>query len=427
MPLLCSLFSRPDIDKKYRGEDDLSPFLPGGYSMLYYACYFNTIEVIKKIKDKVELPGGALEKGKTILHLLFSRREVNAENNEACLSLLITKVDDIDAVEDVYGFTALHMAILRKASAAAKCLIQHGANINIQAKDKSTPLMMAILQRQLNIASALLQRDDIDVSKVDMLGLSAADYAAVGGYAQLFFTLVTKGAPCRQTSFERLLKEPACLFFCLKTLLATPDLLKPLGPMIKTHPLYQIYQGQRRLSLSPRVLSIEQCQRVFESTPREHRFALIARLHLTSDLYQRIKPLLKPQEQQVYELINKASVEALCVIDVAKKLFQRYIHSGLLGFNIRRHRLHESSVKALLVVWDDMVAQGAGVRTLIETLLKKMKALSGDGNAFVRLKQESSQLNKIIHYLGTLGGFTISELIDACSIVDKPMLSLLTP
>jgi len=78
-----------------------------------------------------------------------------------------------------YGFTALHLAALAESYSIVQKLLQHGADVNSQDNDGSTPLHFAIDSGNEGIARLLYERPELDRSLRNLLGLNCVMQAAL--------------------------------------------------------------------------------------------------------------------------------------------------------------------------------------------------------------------------------------------------------
>jgi ankyrin repeat protein len=125
-----------------------------------------------------------------------------AEGRTEMLELLLAKRATLEA-RDREGYTALFYAAgntmdedaTSRTLAAARILIEHGARVNAQALDGSTPLMWAARKGELEIVRLLLSKG-ANANVVDRLGRSALSYAAEArGDGDTVRALASGGAP----------------------------------------------------------------------------------------------------------------------------------------------------------------------------------------------------------------------------------------
>jgi hypothetical protein len=76
-------------------------------------------------------------------------------NNLAIVRNSLTVGANVDIVDSL-GYTALHWAAKRNYSEMAKWLVDYGANVNIQAKDGCTPLIVAASMNSIAVVKILL-------------------------------------------------------------------------------------------------------------------------------------------------------------------------------------------------------------------------------------------------------------------------------
>jgi len=125
-----------------------------------------------------------------------------AEGRAEMIELLLAKRANLEA-RDREGYTALFYAAgntkdedaTSRTLPAARILIEHGARVNAQADDGSTPLMWAARKGELEIVRLLLSKG-ASVNVVDHRGRGALSYAAEArGDADTARALAAGGAP----------------------------------------------------------------------------------------------------------------------------------------------------------------------------------------------------------------------------------------
>jgi ankyrin repeat protein len=77
------------------------------------------------------------------------------QKNTEIVILLIESGYDINAIGPANGYTPLHDAVMANNAAAAKILLQYGANKNIKGKDGLTPLEKAIKENKSELIKIL--------------------------------------------------------------------------------------------------------------------------------------------------------------------------------------------------------------------------------------------------------------------------------
>jgi ankyrin repeat protein len=153
--------------------------------VLTYAVVGGNIAVIKLFLEYGEDANGKDKLGDTPLTYAATKHSVDM------MALLVEKGARVDAVADD-GDTALHSAVtatgiraLLAANAQAnekdkvthaintvKFLLDHGANINAKGKEKRTPLMLAVMGDEGELADLLIKRG-ADVNAKDRIGKTA--------------------------------------------------------------------------------------------------------------------------------------------------------------------------------------------------------------------------------------------------------------
>ena len=83
------------------------------------------------------------------------------------------------------------MASQKGNVAIVKVLIQAGGNVNQQANNKATPIIMASLHGHTEVVRLLLQQPNIDLNKLDVNGDSALGHATNN---EIIVLLVDAGA-----------------------------------------------------------------------------------------------------------------------------------------------------------------------------------------------------------------------------------------
>ncbi len=156
-----------------------------GWTPLMAAAASNTVEIAKYLLDKGADLSPCNTKGSTVLMLACSRgrlelvtmfleknADVHAKDDDGYTALMAVcsgKTLDTDGTEDDYleitrlliaqgvnvnetenkGETALHKATFFHFGACIELLFQHGADLNIQSYDGSTPMMNAISDEEI--------------------------------------------------------------------------------------------------------------------------------------------------------------------------------------------------------------------------------------------------------------------------------------
>ncbi len=92
------------------------------------------------------------------------------------------------------GKSALHIAAHKGNIDVAKCLIDHGADINYVTPMGNSALIIALEGGQRNFASYLLSQENIDVNISNFEGATALHRAAILNDCNLIIDLIYAGA-----------------------------------------------------------------------------------------------------------------------------------------------------------------------------------------------------------------------------------------
>jgi cytohesin len=109
------------------------------------------------------------------------------------LKLLKEKPDLIRAKDSIEGRTALHFAALNGHLGLARMLIEHGADVQAEDKEKMTPLHCACFQDSAAIPALLLQKG-AHVNARGMAGFTPLHLAASQGKKEVMEILLNNGA-----------------------------------------------------------------------------------------------------------------------------------------------------------------------------------------------------------------------------------------
>ncbi|XP_042223340.1 ankyrin-3-like [Homarus americanus] len=126
-----------------------------------------------------------------ILLLLTHDGDVNKADDDGFTPLMVAALNGrLDAVKDLMagganpkltrldtGETALHMAMISNSREVVTALLDAGADVNAQTKDKSTPLHVAAEFNKQHLAEKLLKHPTCDATLEDVNGHTAAQVA----------------------------------------------------------------------------------------------------------------------------------------------------------------------------------------------------------------------------------------------------------
>jgi ankyrin repeat protein len=122
------------------------------------------------------------KQGLTVFHL------ASIAGDGTIVTKLLSDERDIDVnAKDVYGWTALHMAVFHRCSRVVETLMKCSlVDINIQDQRGQTPLHLAASRGRLKIVKALLENGrNIDLDLKDEEQRTALDLAEEGNHAQV--------------------------------------------------------------------------------------------------------------------------------------------------------------------------------------------------------------------------------------------------
>lgn len=128
-------------DIKYHVEKrkiDVDTVLLEGRTGLHLAVLHNKIEIVRYFLEKGANVNKAENTGYTSLHLAVARLNLDM------VKLLVEKGANINDQNTAQGYSPLHIAAAdQRGAAIVEYLIAKGANINVKAMDKTTPLDIA--------------------------------------------------------------------------------------------------------------------------------------------------------------------------------------------------------------------------------------------------------------------------------------------
>jgi ankyrin repeat protein len=113
-------------------------------TILHCACRIGNVAMVKQILNKMYETEGSLESfllqrnkdGETCFHICFS----NGYSNIVEYFLKEKKLNIFLEILDNNSNTALHLATMNGHSSIVKCLIEHGADVDVKNEDDISPL-----------------------------------------------------------------------------------------------------------------------------------------------------------------------------------------------------------------------------------------------------------------------------------------------
>lgn len=127
-----------------------------------------------------------------------------AANDTNAIAQLLAEGIDINAAENNRGCSPLHWAARFNRLAAARALIEHGANLAARDQTGLTPLHYAALRGHSEMVEILLDHK-APVNSLDQQGLSPLHLAAQYGHPEIIKLLINYGADVRaQTNYRGL-------------------------------------------------------------------------------------------------------------------------------------------------------------------------------------------------------------------------------
>ena len=110
------------------------------------------------------------------------------------ISDLLLRNPDLAGQKNKYGMSPLMYAVLRGSQESTKVLLEKGANPNQIHEHGSTPLMVSVLEEQIEILPLLLAHPQILLDRQDLHGATALMYACRQGRINLMTLLLEAGA-----------------------------------------------------------------------------------------------------------------------------------------------------------------------------------------------------------------------------------------
>ncbi len=146
-----------------------------GYTPLHAACRGAGAEYVKLLLDSGGDANMANQRGQTALSIA-----VEAGDPDVVEALLVAGADT-NVAEANFGWCPLHTAATQGYSDVARCLLEHGARVSCEAKDRSTPLDLAVRYGNRTVADVLLARGAAgSTSGIDAPTLAGQGDCAVG-------------------------------------------------------------------------------------------------------------------------------------------------------------------------------------------------------------------------------------------------------
>ncbi len=138
---------------------------------LLWSCENGMLSVVKRLLDRgVDVNARDADDQLPLVTACWNKR------NSVALTLL--KHHDIEVnLTDADPASALHHASGHGMLDVVKKLIAKGADVNIEGWESQTPLIVACIKGQANVALTLLEHEKIDINLVDSKGHDAQHYA----------------------------------------------------------------------------------------------------------------------------------------------------------------------------------------------------------------------------------------------------------
>ena len=119
--------------------------------------------------------------------------EAAKEGNIEAVKQQLAAGTDVDAKDDKFGLTLLHMAAANNQNEIAKLLIKEGANVNIKDEDAQTPIHYASVNGHVDIVELLLVNNaNVNIHPVNVY--TSLHGAASGGHIDVVKVLINKGS-----------------------------------------------------------------------------------------------------------------------------------------------------------------------------------------------------------------------------------------
>eukprot|EP01116_Phalansterium_solitarium_P021585 TRINITY_DN6777_c0_g1_i2.p1 TRINITY_DN6777_c0_g1~~TRINITY_DN6777_c0_g1_i2.p1 ORF type:complete len:472 (-),score=63.31 TRINITY_DN6777_c0_g1_i2:202-1617(-) len=194
-----------------RARLDLHALDEDGNSALHWACVGGHVDIVRMLLETGSDAELRSRDGFTALH------SVAQEDHHQVLSLLVDRGAKVDApnFEDNRN-TTLHYAACWGASQCVKILLSRRADVNCQAKDRSTPLSFAAEKGHVEIAKMLLDAGADLESKNDSEekgGATPLLLAAHNGQLQMARLLLER----RANIFEKTVDGLNCLHLAIRS------------------------------------------------------------------------------------------------------------------------------------------------------------------------------------------------------------------
>lgn len=121
------------------------------HTPLHIAAEWGPLEIVQFLLDKGANVNAKSTQGNTPLHYA-------AKQNEAAIAqLLLERGAAINDQRSLDGWAPLHFAAFNNSTETLQLLLERGANVDIQNKDKETPLVLATRKDHAGAAQLLLE------------------------------------------------------------------------------------------------------------------------------------------------------------------------------------------------------------------------------------------------------------------------------
>ena len=171
-------------------------------TILHCACRNGNVAMVKQILSKLYETNASLDsflltknkEGETCFHICCS----NGYSNIVEYFLKERKLNQFLEVLDNNSNTALHLATLNGHSGIVKCLIEHGADVNVKNEDDISPLDFSCRKGFFEISKNIIASQEASQSNDHQQLMGAGDYplhvACYEGAHEVVKLLLLKGA-----------------------------------------------------------------------------------------------------------------------------------------------------------------------------------------------------------------------------------------